>query len=157
MNALRLTIVVAVVVCVGLLSSERCSFAQVASGETPAAPDIQGAQNEDESNIDEVAEKSKSFWMEQKLRLSKELLVGLANADFESILRSAEIMRGLNRVEVFVRRKPEGYRDQLRFFNMANRSLRKAAQEENLEAATLAFNQMTISCVNCHKHLRDAK
>ena len=68
---------------------------------------------------------------------------------------NAEVIRGVNRVEKFVRRAPEGYRDQLRLFNMANSALIRASQEENLEGATLAFNQLTVSCVNCHKHLRE--
>ena len=98
-----------------------------------------------------------SFWMDQKLRLSKELLTGLATGDFQTIGKSAEVMRGLNRVEKFVRRGPQGYRDYLRQFNMANQALIDAAASENLEAATLAFNQMTVSCVNCHKHLRESE
>ena len=96
-----------------------------------------------------------SFWMDQKLRLSKEILTALANADFEELGKNAEIMRGLNRVEKFVRRGPDGYRDQLRQFNMANNALIRASRTENLEAATLAFNQLTISCVSCHRHLRE--
>jgi hypothetical protein len=96
-----------------------------------------------------------NFWMDQKLRLSKEILTGLANADFELIGKNAEVIRGLNRVEKFVRRGPEGYRDQLKLFNMANNALVRASEEENLEGVTLAFNQLTISCVNCHKHLRE--
>jgi hypothetical protein len=112
-------------------------------------------QNEDEAV--EMGDPSKpgSFWMDQKLRLSKEILSGLARADFEALGKNAERIRGLNRVEKFVRRGPEGYRDLLRQFNMANNALIRAAQEENLEGATLAFNQMTISCVNCHRHLRE--
>ena len=90
------------------------------------------------------------------MRLSKEILEGLAKGEFVTIGKSAELLQGLNRIEAFVRREPEGYRDQLRQFNFANRSLLRAAREENLEAATLAFNQLTISCVNCHKHLRES-
>ena len=102
-------------------------------------------------------EKQNSFWMEQKLRLSKELLTGLAAGDFEMIGKSAEVMRGLNRVESFVRRSPEGYRDYLKQFNMATNSLIRSSAEENLEGATLAFNQLTISCVNCHRQLRSGE
>ena len=75
-------------------------------------------------------------------------------ADFKAMGKSAELMHGLNRIERFVRRGPEGYRDELQQFNMANNALRKACRDENLEAATLAFNQLTISCVSCHQHLR---
>jgi hypothetical protein len=94
--------------------------------------------------------------MEQKLRLSQEILKGLASGDFALIGKSAEIMQGLNKIEVFVRREPEGYRDSMRQFVLANDDLIRASAEENLEGATLAFNQLTVSCVNCHRHLRES-
>ncbi len=120
-----------------------------------------GAQQQDDTATKtEVVEvpaedqTAENFWMEQKLRLSKDMLAGLASADFDKIGRSAEVLKSLNRVEGFVRRGPEGYRDQLRQFNFANKALLVACEDENLEAATLAFNQLTISCVSCHQQLR---
>jgi len=49
--------------------------------------------------------------------------------------------------------RPE-YRTQLRLFEFADRELIRAAAEKNLDAATLAYNQLTVSCVNCHKIVR---
>ncbi len=132
--------------------------AQQPPQETPrpiAAPPHSGDEPQANETSPADAPQSGSFWMDQKLRLSKELLAGLARADFASLGKNAEVMRGLNRVELFIRREPEGYRDELRLFNMANQAMIRAANEENLEAATLAFNQLTISCVSCHKHLRE--
>ncbi len=120
----------------------------------PQSATSQPAATQAHLEVDDQSQPS-SFWMEQKLRISKELLTGLATADFDAIGRNAELMRGLNRVESFVRRGPEGYRDQLTQFNMATDSLIRASLDENLEAATLAFNQLTISCVGCHQHLRE--
>ena len=136
----------------GLLIAFALPLASVAQ----QPPAESGSSSVDADREADTLQKS-SFWMDQKLRLSKELLTGLATGDFHTIGKSAEVMRGLNRVEKFVRRGPEGYRDYLRQFNMANQALVDAAANENLEAATLAFNQMTISCVNCHKHLRAAE
>jgi hypothetical protein len=137
----------------------RTADASVLPSETTVQTGVDEAQN-GTTQADEHAddpEKHSSFWMEQKLRLSKEILTALATADFEAMGKNAEIMRGLNRVERFVRRGPEGYRDQLKQFNMANNALIRASRKENLEAATLAFNQLTISCVSCHQHLREAE
>jgi len=126
--------------------------------EPASAPATGGAETGRQAAADEAAEsKDGSFWMDQKLRLAKELLTGLANGDFEAIGKSAEVMKGVNRVESFVRRGPKGYRDYLRQFNMANEALIRYSLEENLEGATLAFNQLTVSCVNCHEHLRQAE
>jgi cytochrome c556 len=33
----------------------------------------------------------------------------------------------------------------------------RQANQDNLEGVTLGFNQLTVSCVQCHKHLRETK
>lgn len=33
----------------------------------------------------------------------------------------------------------------------------RQAKKDNVDGTALAFTQLTISCVNCHKHLREAK
>lgn len=95
-----------------------------------------------------------SFWMQQKLRLSEQLLGGLASGDFDKIGEAADVLKGLNMLESFVRRKPASYGTQLKLFQFAVEELQRSAQDDNLAGATLAFNQLTISCVNCHKHMR---
>jgi hypothetical protein len=77
-------------------------------------------------------DKPVSFWMEKKLEYSQTLLRGLATGDFIAIEKSGRQLATLNRVEGFVRQ----------------------AKKENLEGSTLAFNQLTVSCVNCHRSLR---
>lgn len=157
-NLLLLTMLVLGWFVVSLLAPPGSAQQQSAFEQPPVedlAQDEGTAETTDEASS-ENAQEGPSFWMEQKLRLSKDLLAGLATADFEAIGKSAEIMNGLNRMEKFVRRNPEGYRDQLKQFNMANKALMRASRNENLEAATLAFNQMTISCVSCHQSLREA-
>ncbi|MDP6556840.1 MAG: hypothetical protein QGF59_28010 [Pirellulaceae bacterium] len=98
--------------------------------------------------------KEPSFWMKKKLSYSQEILNGLATEDYELIQKNAMAMKGLNRIEFFVRRKPEGYRTQLKTFQFSVDELVRNAEDDDLDGATLAFTQMTISCVNCHKVLR---
>lgn len=133
-------------------STDTSVDAEKATGDNPKRAAREG-QNDD--TVKKSESKTGSFWMEQKLRFSKEILTGLANADFDQLARNAELMRGLNRVEAFMRGRKEGYRDQLKQFDMANKAIIRAAQNGNLEGATLAFNQLTISCVTCHQHLRE--
>ena len=95
-----------------------------------------------------------SFWMKQKLKYSQEILNGLAQEDYELITKNAAAMQGLNKIEFFVRQKPEGYRTQLKSFQFSVNELVRNAQDKNIDGATLAFTQMTISCVNCHKEVR---
>jgi hypothetical protein len=106
----------------------------------------------------QAAEKQPSAWMKLKLDYSQKLLAGLTRADFDALVQNAMAMRGLSTIEGFVRSRKPGYSLQLEVFNDANAELIKQAQQENLEGAALAFTQLTISCVNCHKRLReDAK
>ena len=104
----------------------------------------------------EAGTKNASFWMTQKLRFSQNIFAGLATADFDAIAANAQSMRALNKVEAFVRRNPPSYRTQLKAFQFANEELIRTAQQDNLDGAAMAFTQMTISCVNCHKQLRAA-
>ena len=92
--------------------------------------------------------------MKQKLTYAQGILNGLATEDYKLIQDNAMAMKGLNKLEFFVRQKPEGYRAQLKTFQFSVSELVRNAEDKNLDGATLAFTQMTISCVNCHKELR---
>jgi hypothetical protein len=95
--------------------------------------------------------------MRLKLDYSRNILAGLASEDFDKIAKNAEAMQGMSRFEGFIRGKMPGYRSQLQVFQSANEELVRQAQKDNVEGAALAFTQLTISCVNCHKQLRDGR
>ncbi|HRX81282.1 MAG TPA: hypothetical protein P5307_19570 [Pirellulaceae bacterium] len=111
---------------------------------------ITAARAEDQTKEDEP-----SIWMKQKLVYSQRILNGLATEDFDLIAENATAMKGLSRIEAFVRGKTEGYRTHLKTFEFATNELIRNSEQANLDGATLAFTQMTISCVNCHKVIRD--
>ena len=106
-------------------------------------------------NPKEDESKDPSVWMRMKLEYSKNILEGVTKADFALIEQNAAKMRGLNRFERFVRGRWDGYAEQLQTFQEANDEIIKQARKDNVEGATLAFTQMTISCVTCHKKLRE--
>jgi hypothetical protein len=54
----------------------------------------------------------------------------------------------------WIRADTPEYQTMLRDFLYANKSLTLAAREKNLDAATVAYLQLTLSCVNCHKVVR---
>jgi cytochrome c556 len=105
---------------------------------------------------DEPTQKS-SLWMRQKLQASQAILRGLADADFDSIGKDAQAMNLMTYLEEWTRADTPGYQAQLRLFEFADHELIRAAREKNIDAATLAYTQLTISCVSCHKIVRDAK
>jgi cytochrome c556 len=103
---------------------------------------------------DEPAKKP-SVWMRTKLENSQKVLSGLATEDFDAIAQNAKSMNNLSELEKHVRSNAPGYRTQLQIFRAANDDLIKQANKKNLDGCALAFNQLTLSCVNCHKALRD--
>jgi hypothetical protein len=103
-------------------------------------------------------EQPMSFWMKKKLEHSQSALRAVAMEDFESLRASASAMRRLSDIEGFARRtNAREYRAQLQIFEFANDELIRHAKDENIDGAALAFTQLTLSCVNCHKHLRGEK
>jgi cytochrome c556 len=97
-----------------------------------------------------------SYWMQKKMEYSGKILAGLAKADFEAIEKNAKSMNALSQIEKWVRASAPGYDSQLATFRSANKSLVRMAQEQDLDGATLAFMQLTHSCVQCHKVVRDS-
>jgi len=103
----------------------------------------------------EKDEQKASFWMKKKLEYSGQILSGLTSNDFDQIAKSAKSMNALGYLEQRVRANSSGYREQFRIFRSANRQLVEMAEDENLDGAALAYVQLTLSCVNCHKIVRD--
>lgn len=98
-----------------------------------------------------------SFWMQKKLEHSQKVLAGLAEADYDSIAANAKLMNQLSHIEDFVRGRDEQYRHHLKTFDRVTHELVRQAQEENIDGATLAYMELTLNCIDCHKHLRDRK
>lgn len=97
------------------------------------------------------------FWMRKKLDYAQQILGGIAEGDYDRIAHNAASMKALSRIEGFVRGRTPGYRTQLQIFQDATEELMRQAEKENVDGAALAFTQLTISCVNCHKQLREAE
>jgi len=121
------------------------------------APAQEAQPKQPQAKAEKSGEQSASFWMERKLHLSQQLLAGITSGDFDKITTSAQAMRGLNKIEAFIRGQTPGYRTQLQFFDESLNEIIQQADKDNLEGAALGFTQLTISCVNCHKQLRAAK
>jgi hypothetical protein len=115
------------------------------------------ARTEEQAGKSSDEPKQASIWMKQKLFASHNILTGLTKADYGVIAENAKSMLVLEYLEKWFRSDIPGYRSQLTDFEHANQGLVKAAQEKNLDAATVSYMQLTISCVNCHKLVRDVK
>jgi cytochrome c556 len=94
--------------------------------------------------------------MQLKLELSQNILEGIAVEDFDEVSENAEKLKTLAKVEGWLHRDTRAYKSQLQVFQFANDELARFAKEKDGDGAALAYVQLTLSCVNCHKYLRDA-
>jgi len=105
----------------------------------------------------DTEQKTQSYWMQKKLEYSQNILSALATEDFEAIRTNAASMKALDALEKFVHPRPKDYRMQLQTFQFANDELIRNSREKNVDGAALAYVQLTLSCVNCHKVLRSTR
>jgi hypothetical protein len=106
---------------------------------------------------DEKDKRDPSIFMKKKLEYSEKILAGLTSGDFDQVKENAKEMHALGNIEAFFRIRSPGYRTQFLIFENANDELIAQADKKNYEGVALAFNQLTNSCVNCHKQLREMK
>jgi hypothetical protein len=107
-----------------------------------------------------VADEKPTDWMKQKLEMSQHILAGLTKGDFEAVEANAQKMNVVNYMEKLVAADQPHYKEymrQLNSFETANRELLRQASKKNIEGSTLAYMQLTVSCVHCHRVVRDAK
>lgn len=96
-----------------------------------------------------------SFWMEKKMEYTQGILRGLATGDLKMVEDKAEQMRVVSRIEGWLRSRKPGYKSQFQAFEFANAEILRNAKANNLDGAAIGFQQLTITCVSCHKILRD--
>jgi cytochrome c556 len=104
------------------------------------------AQAEKESGVKEA--------MRQKVAYSQQVLVGIVLEDYGLIANNAEKLVELsNKTNWYSRQVPE-YELFLTEFRRNAQELMKAGQQKDLDVASRAYGQMTLSCVSCHKFIR---
>ena len=139
-------------VCSGILSWAAFCQQQQPPSQNPVPAPTNQSTDDDVPKV--TSEKTMSFWMAKKLELSKAILESLTTGDFDTMAKDAEQMQRLGRIEGLVRRNKD-YQTQMQSFRLANQELIRHSKRKNVEGATLAFNQLTTSCVACHTMLRE--
>ena len=82
------------------------------------------------------------------------MLLGLTLEDYGLIAKNAEKLVELsNKTNWYSRQVPE-YELFLNEFRRNAQDLMTAGQQKNLDAASLAYVQMTLSCISCHALIR---
>lgn len=102
-------------------------------------------------------EKKAPGLMQQKLHASQKIMEGIALGDFDMIAKNAEELSAISKKAEWRVVKTPQYEIYYTDFQRTADTLAKNAKNKNLDAATLTFMELTLSCVKCHKHLREVR
>ncbi|WP_425615172.1 hypothetical protein NA78x_005072 [Anatilimnocola sp. NA78] len=115
------------------------------------------AQAKAKPRIMDENEPAISKFMRAKLEHSQKLIESLALEDYEKMAKSAQEMSLLTRAEQWQLLQTPDYLYESDSFRRAADELTEAAKAKNLDRAALAYVDMTLKCVKCHKLVRHTK
>jgi hypothetical protein len=107
-------------------------------------------------DMPKVARPLDSF-MRRKLELSKDALKGIVTEDFPLIKKTAEGLEKMSRQAEWEVFHLDEYNHFSAEFRRIARSMAKQAENKNIDGSALAYMQLTMSCVECHKFTRGVK
>jgi hypothetical protein len=95
--------------------------------------------------------------MKKKLENAQKVLEGVVIGDFDKIAKHAEELMVISKeVEWKVFKTPE-YEVRSNQYRRTVIDMIEKAKEKNLDGAALSYVDMTLSCVKCHKYVRDER
>ena len=95
--------------------------------------------------------------MQRKLTSSQALLKGLAMEDYELIQREAGRLQLLSMDVGWNILQTADYGRLSAEFRTAAKQISQAGEDENLDAAGLGYFKLTMTCIDCHRHVRSVK
>jgi hypothetical protein len=95
--------------------------------------------------------------MLQKLTASQDVLRGIALGDFALIEKNAARLRAISAKAEWQVMKTPTYDLYSNEFQRSAENLGQSAKKKNLDAAALAYVEMTLNCVRCHKYVREVR
>jgi hypothetical protein len=101
---------------------------------------------------------TRAEFMRQKLVFAKDVLEGLALEQFATIEKGGKALKKLSEGaewEVSTIPNATDYIMMTTDFQRHADDLVKQAKAKNIDGATLAYVKLTMSCVQCHKFIRD--
>jgi hypothetical protein len=95
--------------------------------------------------------------MRKKLEHAQKVLEGIALNDFDKIAQHGDDLMLISKMAEWKVVKTPQYEVQSNSFRRAVGDLIEKAQAKNLDGATLAYVDITLACVKCHKYVRDER
>lgn len=95
--------------------------------------------------------------MADKLDAAQKLLAGIATADFDKIGRQADRLSSIANQAEWLAYKTPKYELHSNEFRRAAETIARKARAKNIDGVTLAYMDLTMSCVRCHQHVREIR
>lgn len=95
--------------------------------------------------------------MHFKLFYAQGILEGITTENYPLIATNAYKLKHFSQRQVWDLRKAPEYRRLTTDFQRSVDAVARAADKQNVDGATVAYFQLTTSCVTCHKYLRGAE
>jgi cytochrome c556 len=103
---------------------------------------------------DQPTQKDSKKFMQQKLNSSMGIVKGLATEDFDLISKSGQDLLLYSHEADWNVFQTQEYLAMSRDFRGSAQRLRDSANSKNLDGSTLAYFEVTLNCVRCHKYVR---
>lgn len=103
------------------------------------------------------ADPKKLTVMERKLLHAQKLLEGLAMKDFDKIDKGTDGLMECLKEATWRINDTDKYLLYSNEFLRNIEGMQKASKKKNIDAATLSYVEMTLTCVKCHEHLRETR
>ncbi|MGD9855123.1 MAG: hypothetical protein AB7U20_09260 [Planctomycetaceae bacterium] len=95
-------------------------------------------------------------FMHRKLDASQQVLKGLTTEDFDLVKTGTAVMIEMSKEALWRQTASAAYVQDTADFVGAAEFIIQRAENEDLHGAALGYAQLTLSCVNCHKHVRSS-
>jgi hypothetical protein len=106
---------------------------------------------------DRKPDEKASLWMTKKVEFAQKILAGLTKGDFAAVEAAGRDMYVIGYLEKWDMAGLPAYRKQVKAFDAATKELISQAKAKDVDGATKAYTQVVVSCVECHKVVRDVK
>lgn len=95
--------------------------------------------------------------MQRKLEKAQKLLEGVALNDFDKITKSTEDLISISKAAEWRVIKTPRYETYSSDFQRVGEDIIKNAKDKNLDGVALNYVELTMTCVKCHKYVREVK
>jgi hypothetical protein len=95
--------------------------------------------------------------MREKLVHSQKILEAIMTSDFKGLEEHSTAIVNLTKTEGWAVLKSAEYQRQSAAFVRALDDLVATAKQKNLDVATIQYMAMTMTCYECHRHLKNTR